>query len=53
MKVFVDKDGTAIGYCNDEHLQQWKDGRGCERPAEPDDKNLYCVGCGVLLATAA
>ena len=48
--IYVDYDGTTIGYCTDEHLQMWKDGFGAERPATPTDLDIYCVGCGTLLA---
>ena len=50
--LYVDNDGTTIGYCTDECLQQWRDGKGAEKPTSPSDLDVYCVGCGKALATA-
>ncbi len=48
--LYTEEDGTVIGYCNETHLLRWREGKGVESPTTPDSRDVYCVGCGKLLA---
>lgn len=42
--------GMTTGYCDEDCLQRWYEGRGLGRRATPTDPYVCCVGCGKLLA---
>jgi hypothetical protein len=48
--LYVEEDGTTVGYCDELCLQDWKDGKGVEMPTASEAIDVYCLGCGKLLA---